>query len=137
MHAKGNAMNTRTLIAAALTLASLAATSTIAQAGSSADFGYFEQPQPHTSTLTRAEVQREAIAARQMGIVVDGDSTHVPAPIIQGQGKTRAQVLAEAVEARRLGLIAHGDGHIVPSDMQLEQVRLAGLRALPMTLASR
>jgi hypothetical protein len=43
---------------------------------------------------------------------------------------TRAQVRAEAMEAQRLGLITTGEITVIPTPAQLEQVRLAGLRAV-------
>ncbi|MGL5001440.1 MAG: hypothetical protein ACRDAM_00705 [Casimicrobium sp.] len=50
--------------------------------------------------------------------------------------KTRAQVAAEFTEANRLGLIAKGDRDVFATPEQLEQVRLAGLRATEYVVAT-
>lgn len=50
---------------------------------------------------------------------------------------SRAQVRAEAVEANRLGLSSRGDHYVLPTAEQLESIRMAGLRATRMTVASR
>lgn len=51
--------------------------------------------------------------------------------------KTRTQVIAETAEARRLGLISQSETDSFPTPAQLALVRLAGLKALPMTVAAR
>ena len=51
--------------------------------------------------------------------------------------KTRAQVVAELAEAQRLGLVSHSESNTFPTPAQSELVRLAGLKALPMTVAAR
>ncbi|WP_338440798.1 DUF4148 domain-containing protein, partial [uncultured Aquabacterium sp.] len=59
--------------------------------------------------LTRAEVQAQAIAARDAGQLPDG--TIVKFEVASGSTVTRAQVQAELAEARRLGQL--GDPDIV------------------------
>lgn len=57
--------------------------------------------------LTRAEVQAQAIAARDAGQLGDRDLIMFYEPA--GVGKTRAQVVAELAEARRLGQLGDPD----------------------------
>ena len=83
---------------------------------------------PFVSTLSRAAVQADAIAARDAGLIASGEFT----PVIMADAMstvTRNQVRAEAIAAERLGLIARGEVTVVPTAQQLEQVRLAGQRA--------
>ena len=89
----------------------------------------FTPEAPFVSTLSRAEVRAEAVAARDAGLITSGEF----APIIVAENTssvTRAQVRAEAAEARRLGLLTTGEITVLPTPAQLEQVRLAGLRAV-------
>lgn len=51
--------------------------------------------------------------------------------------KTRAQVIAELAEAQRLGLVSHSESNTFPTPAQSELVRLAGLKARPMNVATR
>jgi Domain of unknown function (DUF4148) len=87
------------------------------------------------STLTRAEVREAVIQAQRDGFVQNGDRTVFAEP--SGMAKTRAQVVAETREATRLGIRQNGDGNLVITDAQLESIRMAGLAALPMTVAAR
>jgi hypothetical protein len=83
---------------------------------------------PFVSTLSRAAVQADAIAARDAGLIASGEFT----PVLMADAMstvTRNQVRAEAIAAERLGLIARGEVTVVPTAQQLEQVRLAGQRA--------
>ena len=95
---------------------------------------------PFTSTLSRAEVRAEALAARDAGrfelgdgqVIVAGkavDNSNDATQYVAGE-VTRAQVRAEAAEALRLGYFNGGEILPVPSDAQIEQVRLAGVRAV-------
>jgi|GEM_PF-1609029 hypothetical protein len=89
----------------------------------------FTPEAPFVSTLNRAEVQAQAIAALDAGLIASGDF----APVIVADSTstlTRGQVRAEAVEAQKLGLITRGEVTVLPTPVQLEQVRLAGLRAV-------
>lgn len=84
------------------------------------------------STKTRAEVIAETREAARLGLIPQNE-WH--AQHIADQGfkslKTRAQVRAETAEAIRLGLVYFGEaGPVAASAEQLEQIRLAGLRAL-------
>jgi hypothetical protein len=84
---------------------------------------------PFVSTLSRAQVQAQAIAARDAGLIASGDVT----PVVMAENTsslTRAQVRAEAAQAQKLGLLAAGEITVLPTPAQLEQVRLAGLRAV-------
>ncbi len=49
----------------------------------------------------------------------------------------RAQVVAEAVEARKLGLITEGEQFAAPTAAQVEQIRLAGVKAVNSHVAAR
>ncbi|NCT97880.1 MAG: DUF4148 domain-containing protein [Comamonadaceae bacterium] len=80
------------------------------------------------STLSRAEVQAQAVQANQAGLVARGEIVPVQETLADS-GLSRAQVRAEAIEARRLGLIASGEILPVATPAQVEQIRTAGLRA--------
>jgi len=80
------------------------------------------------STLSRAEVQAQAVQANQAGLVARGEIVPVQEQVAAG-GLSRAQVRAEAAEAQRLGLIARGEILPVATPAQIEQIRTAGLRA--------
>ena len=81
------------------------------------------------STLSRAEVQAQAVQANQAGLVARGEILPVQEQVA-ASGLSRAQVRAEAAEAQRLGLIARGEILPVATPAQVEQVRTAGLRAV-------
>ena len=81
------------------------------------------------STLSRAEVQAQAVQANRAGLVARGEIVPVQETVADS-GLSRAQVRAETIEARRLGLIASGEILPVPTAEQAEQIRLAGLRAV-------
>jgi hypothetical protein len=81
------------------------------------------------STLSRAEVQAQVAPAYRADVIARGEATPSQATVV-ASGLSHAQVQAEAAEAYRLGLVANGEILPVPSDAQIEQVRLAGLRAV-------
>lgn len=81
------------------------------------------------STLSRAEVQAQAVQARDAGLLQTGEVT-VVAQNTAPSGLSRAQVRAEAAEAVRLGLHNGGEITVVATPAQVEQIRLAGLRAV-------
>ena len=113
-------MNTFTRVALPIVLSMTAAAAMASE---------FTPEAPFVSTLSRAEVQAQAITARDAGLIASGEF----APVIVAQNTstlTRAQVSAEAVQAQKLGLIAAGEITVLPTPAQLEQVRLAGLRAV-------
>jgi hypothetical protein len=113
-------MNKFTRIALPIVLSMTAATAMASE---------FTPEAPFVSTLSRAEVRAEAIAARDAGLIASGEF----GPVIVAENTsslTRAQVRAEAVEAQRLGLLASGEITVLPTPAQLEQVRLAGLRVV-------
>ncbi len=104
---------------------------------------------PFTSTLSRAEVRAEALAARDAGRFELGDgqtivaangaansATRLAAEQTNFAGVSRAQVRAEAAEALRLGYFNGGEITQFPSAEQAEQVRLAGQRAAQSVTAS-
>jgi hypothetical protein len=83
------------------------------------------------STVSRAEVRRAAIEARdaRQRMTVSGENAGdlTSAPFVSTV--SRAQVHAEAVEATRLGVTSSYDGTRVITPAQLAQIREAGLRA--------
>jgi hypothetical protein len=101
---------------------------------------------PFTSTLSRAEVRAEAVAARDAGrfelgdgqVIVAGKAADSSNSATQyaAAGASRAQVRAEAAEALRLGYFNGGEITQFPSAEQAEQVRSAGLRAAQSVTAS-
>lgn len=126
-------MFTRTLFASSLAVV-LAVASTAALADGEASYEY---PQPVSSTVSRADVLAAAIAARQAGLIAQGEQS-VVAEVTTGASRvSRAQVVAELAEARRLGVLDQGEHTAVPTAQQLEQIRIAGLRAAMPQVASR
>jgi hypothetical protein len=79
------------------------------------------------SSLSRAEVRDQAVAARAAGLIARGEILPVQAD--RGVGKSRDQVRAELTEARRLGLLASGEMLPIATPEQSEQIRMAGVRA--------
>lgn len=93
------------------------------------------------STKSRAQVVVETQEAARRGLIPHNDFDHQR---LATQGfvaqKTRAQVRAETIEAIRLGLLRYGEaGPPEATPQQIEQIRLAGVRALQVgsTLASK
>ena len=76
------------------------------------------------STKSRAEVRAEAV-----GVAHSGEVTYFN-DVVAGNGLSRAQVQAEAREALRLGVLPRGEYTPVATAAQLEQIRIAGLRAI-------
>lgn len=94
-----------------------------------ADGAEYDYPQPVHSAVSRAEVQQQAIAARNAGLTVQGEA-QAEMPQAFASTLSRAQVRAEATEARRLGLIAQGEMPVreaTPAEAEL--IRLAGVKA--------
>ena len=87
----------------------------------------FTPEAPFVSTLSRAAVQAEAIAARDAGQLRVTEVVEFEAPT--GPSKSRAQVLAELNEAKKLGLLDFTDNlyPVVATPQQTEQIRQAGL----------
>lgn len=81
--------------------------------------------------LTRADVQAQAIAARDAGHFENMDTQPLVVPT--GFSKTRAQVVAETAEAQRLGLVNNSEFPKIATPEQAEQIRVAGLRAIGQT----
>lgn len=124
-------MHTKTFITVAIALIGAAFGATAARAGEAMP----DYPVSFTTTLTRAEVQAQALRAREAGHTAMGERSYVVAST--GPALTRTQVVAELHEAIRLGLISVGEHSVIPTAMQLDSIRQAGLKALSMTMASR
>jgi Domain of unknown function (DUF4148) len=125
-------MNTKTFLAAAI--ATLGAFSTLGAGSAFASEATYDHPVPATSTTTRAEVQAETLRARAAGLISNGEQGIVVADT--GPALSRAQVRAETLEAIRVGAIGRDEQGVVPTPTQLESIRLAGLKAAAMTMAS-
>jgi hypothetical protein len=110
--------------------ASLASTAAFAQEATP------DYPQAVTSSVSRAEIRAQAIAARDAGLVAIGEigQRHVQP---QAAGADRVRVQAELGEARRLGLIVDGERSAEATQAQLESVRAAGDRAAVTRVAGR
>lgn len=122
-------MNTKTLFAVAF--AALATLGTASAASGEATYDY---PVAFTSSVTRAEVQAELFRAQAAGEVATGERSVVIADT--GPALSRAQVRAETLEAIRVGAISRGEQSTSPTLAQLESIRLAGAKAVAMTMAS-
>lgn len=113
-------MNTKTSIIT-FAIALLGAASAFAgPSNSEREIQIFDLSSP--STPTRAQPLREDMA--QFALQME-------AP------KTRAQVVAELAEAQRLGVVSQSETNTFPTPAQSEQVRQAGLKALPTYTAAR
>jgi hypothetical protein len=110
-------LSTRILLPIALTVA----------AGASFAEGPIQEVFSFTLQASQADVRGEAIAARNAGLIANGEIT--PVQKTQAVGKTRAQVSAETAEARRLGLLTIGEEMKFATPAQAEQIRMAGLQA--------
>ncbi len=121
-------MNTRTLIATALVTASAALAGTAFAQEGTQDFAAPAWNKP-TSSLTRAEVMaaaKDAVSNDAASYVGEVSAAPQAASML-----TRAQVVAETREAQRLGLLDNSvDDMKVATPAQLEQIRVAGLRAV-------
>jgi hypothetical protein len=115
----------------------LASAFTVAAGASFAGEATYEYPQVVSSSVSRAEVRADAIAARQAGFVASGELSFVAETTMGPSQLSRAQVVAELHEARRLGLLPRGERTVVPTPAQTEQIRLAGLKATMPMLAAR
>jgi Domain of unknown function (DUF4148) len=122
-------MNAKTFVTAAIAI--LSAASAFAQSSPE----NYTLPQPYTSTVTRAQVRAELLAARQAPHHLEGDQYVVNEVFVSTV--TPAQVHAEALEAIRVGAFSRREQNIIPTAAQLESIRMAGERALKTTLASR
>lgn len=111
-----------------------AASSTVAFAGISGEATY-DYPSAYASGVSRSAVREDTTLARAAGQIVAGEQSFVAAA--SGTSLTRAQVRAETLAAIRLGLIGRGEHNVIPTDAQQDQVHMAGLKALSMTVASR
>jgi hypothetical protein len=91
------------------------------------------------ATALIAIVSAASAVARDNSQTVSGEQ----ASVIYGpltSALTRAQVRAETLEAIRLGVLNYGSDHspyIAPTEKQLEAIRLAGLKAVSHSVASR
>ena len=129
-------MHTKSPISAAFIAPFFALCAGIAHANSAtAGEGAQEYPMAITSTVSRAEVYADLLRSRAAGLVPQGE--WLPVAPSHGPALTRAQVKAETLEAIRLGVISIGEQNRFPNAMQLEQIRMAGERALSTTMAAR
>lgn len=122
-------MNTKPFIFAAA-----AALSTFNAPVAFAGEASYEYPTVLSSTLSRAEVQAQTLQARAAGLIAHGERNVVVADT--GPALTRAQVKAETLEAIRVGAISRHEHDVLPTAAQLDSIRLAGLKAVAMTMAS-
>jgi len=76
----------------------IAATLIVASFSALASEATYQSPQVFTSTVSRAEVQAQAIAARDRGELAGGEQSYVAAPT--GRALTRHEVLADLAAAR-------------------------------------
>ena len=94
----------------------------------------FGDVRPPQSLRPRVDVKRETATAVARGEIPRGEGNgSQPESFVSV--KSRLEVRAETREAMRLGLIPRGEQNPVPTEAQLEQVRLAGERALAMSRA--
>jgi hypothetical protein len=108
-------------------LVSISLASTVFASSGSWDIAPIEPaPREKQAVETRAEIASRRFENYEASLRA---IEHAPA-------KTRAQVLAELSEARRLGLFAQGDRDVFASLEQLEQIRIAGLRAVETKVAT-
>jgi hypothetical protein len=118
-------MNTTTRIAAAA-LALFAASASFAVEGTQ-DF-----PVPTAaSTTSRAAVVAQVQNAAPQYI---GEASAAPVAVSTLE---RARVVAEAREAQRLGLIGPSEAVPAPTAAQIEQIRIAGERAVAQNVAAK
>jgi hypothetical protein len=125
----------------AITLQSIAAAAVLVAAAPMALADNVSDPfakQVFTSSADRAQVQADAIAARDAQLRMPQSVETRLDPTAQRFVSTvsRAQVHAEAVEAARLGLTGSYDGKLVATPEQLAQIARAGERAKDLTLAA-
>jgi hypothetical protein len=128
-------MNSKTFITtitAAVALLGAASSSFAAATLSEADL---QLPMAYSSTVTRAEVRAAALQASALGQSSIGDYLQPIQPKFMST-VTRAQVRAETLEAIRLHAIGHGEHNYFPTQAQLDSIRMAGERAVTMTMAS-
>ena len=93
-------MNTRKLLASSLiALASVAATSAFADSYDRAN----NQPANTPSTVTRAQVKAELLAAQKDGSLAAVNSVDYPVIKANGTPKTRAEVRSELIQAEKDG----------------------------------
>lgn len=112
--------------------AAVAATSAFAQEAT---------PESHvfgaTSSVTRAAVHQEAVAAVAAGKIGFGEADRASFDRASGQSQPRAKVQAEAVQAQQLGLTQGGEYQRTATAMEVELIRAAGERAVMKTVAAR
>ncbi len=68
-----------------------------------------DYPQPNQSTLTRAEVIAEWVAARNQGIFLDGE-LYAGMPSTTGPSQPRAEIRAELYAALAAHKVVDGEG---------------------------
>ncbi len=89
----------------------IAATLIVASFSALADGATYKYPQAVTSTMSRAEVRAELIAARARGELRGGEQSYVAAPT--GRALSRQEVLAELAAARANNELIQGERDFV------------------------
>jgi TRAP-type C4-dicarboxylate transport system substrate-binding protein len=126
-------MNTKFFFVAAA--AAISTLSTLSAGSAFAGEATYEYPVAITSTVSRADVQAQTRLARAAGQISYGELSVVIAD--SGPALSRAQVQAELREAVRIGAISSGEQTVALTPAQAESIRMAGLKAAAMMMASR
>jgi Domain of unknown function (DUF4148) len=129
LHLKDTIMNTKTFV-----IAAFAAVTTLGISPAFAGEATYDYPVALTSAVSRADVQAETVRARAAGLIAYGERNVVVAD--SGPALSRAQVKAETREAIRVGAIDRHEHNVAPTAAQLDSIRMAGLRAAMVTMAS-
>jgi hypothetical protein len=129
LHLKDTIVNTKTIFVAAF-----AAVTTFGVSQAFAGEASYDYPVAQTSAVSRADLQAETLRARAAGLIAYGERNVVIAD--SGPALTRAQVKAETLEAIRVGAIDRHEHNVVLTAAQLSSIRMAGLRAAMVTVAS-
>jgi Domain of unknown function (DUF4148) len=129
LHLKDTIMNTKTFV-----IAAFAVVTTFGMSPAVAGEATYDYPVAQTSAVSRADVKAETVRARAAGLIAHGERNVVIAD--SGPALTRAQVKAETLEAIRVGAIDRHEHNIAPTAAQLDSIRMAGLKAAMLTMAS-
>lgn len=102
-------MNRNRFSAIAIAFAALSAGQAMAAGPAYNGETYPGEPLAQASTLTRAQVLAEVIAAQRAGELAQNGEIPVQAAV-QAAGKSRAEVRAELIDARRNGTLVNAYG---------------------------
>jgi hypothetical protein len=122
-------MNTKTFV-----IAAFAAVTTFGLSSAFAGEASYDYPVAQTSAVSRADVKAQTLRARAAGLIAYGERNVVVAD--NGPALTRAQVKAETLEAIRVGAIDRHEHNVVATAAQLDSIRMAGLKASVVKMAS-